>query len=34
MSLAQAVESGTIDNETLAYFMARTYLFLISVGIK
>lgn len=34
MTLEQAVSSGTIDNETLAYFMARTYIFLTSCGIK
>ena len=33
MTLQQAVETKVIDNETLAYFMAKTYLFLISVGI-
>ena len=29
----EAVEQGIINNETLAYFMARTYLFLLRVGI-
>ena len=29
----EAVEQGVINNETLAYFMARTYLFLLRVGI-
>lgn len=33
MTLEHAVENKVIDNETLAYFMARTYQFLISVGI-
>jgi glycyl-tRNA synthetase len=33
MTLEQAVAEKVIDNETLAYFMARTYLFLKSVGI-
>ena len=33
MTLDQAVQEGVIDNQTLAYFMARTYQFLISVGI-
>ena len=33
MTVEQAVTGGVIDNQTLAYFMARTYLFLISVGI-
>ncbi len=34
MTLGQAVELKVIDNETLAYFMARTYQFLINVGIN
>jgi glycyl-tRNA synthetase len=34
MTLEQAVKDKVIDNETLAYFMARTYLFLASVGIS
>ena len=34
MKLRDAVSSKTIDNETLAYFMARSYLFLQAVGIK
>lgn len=34
MTLEQAVANGTIDNETLAYFMARTYSFLVNVGIS
>jgi glycyl-tRNA synthetase len=33
MTLEQAVQDKVIDNQTLAYFMARTYLFLQSVGI-
>lgn len=33
MTLEQAVNDKVIDNQTLAYFMARTYLFLQSVGI-
>ena len=33
-TLEQAVNKGTIDNETLAYFMARTYEFLLSCGIS
>lgn len=33
MTLEQAVSEKVIDNQTLAYFMARTYLFLQSVGI-
>jgi len=34
LTLEDAVKNGVIDNETLAYFMARTYLFLISIGIN
>jgi len=34
MTVREAVEKGTINNETLGYFMARTYLFLKAVGIK
>lgn len=34
MTLAEAVANKVIDNQTLAYFMARTYLFLQSVGIS
>ena len=34
MPLQQAVEEGVIDNQTLAYFMARTYQFLINIGIN
>eukprot|EP01126_Amoeba_proteus_P005175 TRINITY_DN1171_c0_g1_i15.p1 TRINITY_DN1171_c0_g1~~TRINITY_DN1171_c0_g1_i15.p1 ORF type:complete len:564 (+),score=104.48 TRINITY_DN1171_c0_g1_i15:367-2058(+) len=32
--VADAVDTGLLNNETLAYFIARTYLFLIKVGIK
>lgn len=34
MNLADAVSQKVIDNQTLAYFMARTFLFLTSVGIS
>ena len=34
MSMKAACEAGTIDNETLCYFMARTFRFLVSVGIR
>lgn len=34
MTVKQAVDQGTINNETLAYFLARTNLFLTSIGIK
>jgi glycyl-tRNA synthetase len=34
MTLEDAVSQGTIDNETLAYFMGRTYLFLRECGIS
>ena len=33
-TLAEAVATGIINNQTLAYFMARTALFLGRVGIK
>ena len=33
-TLGEAVSTGVINNETLAYFMARTALFLNRVGIK
>lgn len=33
MTLEEAVKLKIIDNETLAYFMCRTYLFLTSIGI-
>jgi glycyl-tRNA synthetase len=34
MTMATAVESGTIGNQTLGYFMARTFRFLKDCGIK
>jgi glycyl-tRNA synthetase len=34
MSIGDAVKSGTVNNETLGYFIIRTYLFLLSIGIK
>ncbi|KAJ3769978.1 hypothetical protein FB446DRAFT_745826 [Lentinula raphanica] len=34
MSIGEAVEKGIIANETLAYFMARIYLFLLKIGIN
>eukprot|EP00697_Spironema_sp_BW2_P009709 gnl/Spiro4/24692_TR12256_c0_g1_i1.p1 gnl/Spiro4/24692_TR12256_c0_g1~~gnl/Spiro4/24692_TR12256_c0_g1_i1.p1 ORF type:complete len:645 (+),score=172.34 gnl/Spiro4/24692_TR12256_c0_g1_i1:74-2008(+) len=34
MTFGQAVRDHIIDNETLAYFMARTQLFLLRVGIR
>lgn len=34
ISLGAAVAEGLIGNETLAYFMARTYSFLQAVGIR
>uniref|UniRef100_A0A1I7XZL0 Glycine--tRNA ligase n=1 Tax=Steinernema glaseri TaxID=37863 RepID=A0A1I7XZL0_9BILA len=33
MAVGAAVSAGIIDNETLGYFMARTHLYLIRVGI-
>ena len=34
MTLEEAVEKKIINNETLAYFMCRTYLFLVKCGIN
>ena len=34
MSVGEAVEKKSIGNQTIAYFMARTYLFLTSCGIN
>ncbi len=34
MTLEEAVEKKIINNETLAYFMCRTYLFFVKVGIN
>eukprot|EP00397_Hematodinium_sp_SG-2012_P019598 GEMP01020143.1.p1 GENE.GEMP01020143.1~~GEMP01020143.1.p1 ORF type:complete len:637 (-),score=171.27 GEMP01020143.1:649-2559(-) len=34
MTFKEAVQTKLIDNETLAYFMARTYLFLMKCGIN
>lgn len=34
MTMGEAVSSGTIANETIGYFMARTYLFFIKIGIR
>jgi glycyl-tRNA synthetase len=34
MTLREAVDLKLIDNETLAYFMARTFLFLKEVGVN
>lgn len=34
MTLREAVAKGVICNQTLAYFLGRTYLFLLKVGIK
>uniref|UniRef100_A0A915E3P4 glycine--tRNA ligase n=1 Tax=Ditylenchus dipsaci TaxID=166011 RepID=A0A915E3P4_9BILA len=33
MTIGEAVEQGIVDNETLGYYMARTHLFLESVGV-
>ena len=33
MTLGQAVDQGIINNETLAYFMGRVYLYLVKVGL-
>lgn len=34
MTLEQAVNDKIINNQTLAYFMARTFLFLVQVGVN
>src|SRR5690606_4938623 len=34
MTVGEAVEKKVIGNQTLAYFMARTQLFLLGAGIK
>ncbi|KAJ3154890.1 Glycine--tRNA ligase 1, mitochondrial [Geranomyces michiganensis] len=34
MSIGEAVSKGVINNETLGYFVARIYLFLIRIGIQ
>ncbi|CCH60030.1 hypothetical protein TBLA_0C02180 [Henningerozyma blattae CBS 6284] len=32
-TIGEAVSSGMVDNETLGYFIARIYLFLVSIGV-
>lgn len=32
MPIGQAVETGLVDNETLGYFVARIYSFLVKIG--
>merc|ERR1719401_949619 len=34
MSIGDAVAQGIVNNETLGYFIVRTYLFLISIGVN
>ncbi|KAK4702119.1 glycyl-tRNA synthetase, partial [Phenoliferia sp. Uapishka_3] len=34
VTVGEAVASGTIDNQTLGYFIARIYLFLVKIGIN
>lgn len=34
ITLGKAVQQGIIANETLAYFLGRTYLFLTMIGVK
>lgn len=34
MTLGEAVEQGIINNETLAYFIGRVYLYLVKVGLN
>lgn len=33
-SIGEAVKSGMVDNETLGYFLARIYLFLVAIGVN
>lgn len=33
MTVGEAVASGTVDSETLGYFIARIYLFLVRIGV-
>lgn len=33
MTVAEAVSTGTVDNETLGYFLARIQLFLLKIGV-
>jgi len=33
MTIGEAVRSGLVNNETLGYFIVRTYMFLVSVGV-
>lgn len=32
--MGDAVKNGIINNETLAYFISRTYLYLVEVGVN
>lgn len=34
LSLGEAMEKGIMKNETLAYYLARSYMFLTQVGIR
>ncbi|KAH3663852.1 hypothetical protein OGAPHI_005255 [Ogataea philodendri] len=34
ITVGEAVRSGMVDNETLGYFLARIYLFLIKIGVN
>mmetsp|Transcript_49046 Transcript_49046/g.116700 ORF Transcript_49046/g.116700 Transcript_49046/m.116700 type:complete len:625 (+) Transcript_49046:65-1939(+) len=34
MTIGEAVSKGMVNNETLGYFMVRTFLFLTSIGVK
>lgn len=33
-TIGEAVESGMVDNQTLGYFVARIYLFLVKIGVN
>jgi len=34
LSMGDAVSSGVVGNETLGYFMVRSYMFLVDCGIN
>lgn len=34
MTVGEAVRSGLINNETLGYFIVKTWQFLVSIGLK
>ena len=34
MPIGEAVANGVVGNQTVGYFVARTFLFLTSIGVK